>query len=930
MKKFYTLMLLAVASLFSVSTAVAQVVTTVPQIVQTNSTDIVITFHADQGSKGLMGQPSTAEIYAHTGVITSTSTSQSDWQYATNWSTNLPKYRMTWVAENTWSLTIPSINSFYGITDPNVVVEKLAFVFRNANGTLEGKGAGNSDIFVDVVQAGFHLTLTTNATNNIVRDDSPVTFTASTTSDADISLYVGSMGSAPVASASGVTSLTHSQAFTQAGTYTIIAKATTGTETETATLTITRVDQSDEQTYPGGIPKMGPVENADGSVTFCIATLDATSSMLLVPSWTGYSVTDDCVMKCQKVNGFNYFWTTISGIDKTKDNLYYFLADGVTPIGDPYARLVLDPSNDKWIPSTVFPDLPAYPSDKVQNVPLAIYNPSREAYDWKVKSFKGVDQSDLLIYELLIRDFTGTEGERNGEGTIAGVLSKLDYIKSLGVNAVEFMPIMEFNGNNSWGYNTNFYFAPDKAYGTPADYRRLIDECHARGMAVILDIVFNQSDGLHPWYQLYPSNVNYFYNASSPHAYSVLNDWSQDCDLVQQQWHDCLKYWLSEYKADGFRFDLVKGLGDNSSYGNTYNASTNTWGTPSDANTNRYNATRVARMKVLHDAMREISPDAYFINENLATAQEENEMATDGEINWANINNASCQFAMGYSDDSDLNRFYAPDDSRTWGSTVSYAESHDEERMAYKQRIYGAAGVRNNVPMSMRRLGSVAAQMILSPGAHMIWQFQEFGADQTTKNSDGGNNTDPKKMVWSYLDDPDRAGLKESYSELLGIRANSPELFSQASSTDVNFSGWDTGRTLTLKNGNKELYLFVNPRVSAGLKFEVSVDLSSSAYHLVSASYGVTPQVNATSVTLDAGAYAVYATTNVSGIDEIASDFVTTPAIYAVDGSIYVEGCDPADVNVYTTSGVKVGTSSLPAGVYIVTAAGHASKVTVR
>lgn len=100
---------------------------------------------------------------------------------------------------------------------------------------------------------------------------------------------------------------------------------------------------------------------------------------------------------------------------------------------------------------------------------------------------------------MLFRDFTGTEGEANGNGTVRKAIEKIPYLKGLGINAVELMPIMEFNGNNSWGYNTNFYFAPDKAYGTHEDYKEFIDKCHEEGIAVILDIVFNQSDGLHPW-----------------------------------------------------------------------------------------------------------------------------------------------------------------------------------------------------------------------------------------------------------------------------------------------------------------------------------------------------------------------------------------------------------------------------------------------
>ena len=112
-----------------------------------------------------------------------------------------------------------------------------------------------------------------------------------------------------------------------------------------------------------------------------------------------------------------------------------------------------------------------------------------------------------MIYELLIRDFTG---DGTGSGTIAGVIDRLDYIASLGVNAVELMPVMEFGGNNSWGYNPLFYFAPDKAYGTPDDYRRPVNEIHSRGMAVILDVVMNHADSRTPRQLMYEPSQNPF------------------------------------------------------------------------------------------------------------------------------------------------------------------------------------------------------------------------------------------------------------------------------------------------------------------------------------------------------------------------------------------------------------------------------------
>ncbi len=909
--------------LFSASLG-AQVVTTAPPIVQTDTKDITITFHADRGNRGLAGLTATTAIYAHTGVITSESTGDNDWKYATSWNVNNDKNRLKYAGPDTWTLTIPDINTFYGITDPSVTVTKLAFVFRNANGSREGKEADGGDIFVKVLPPGFQMELTSSA-GEIVNDSNPVTFTVNTTAPADIDIryYPGGNN---IAKATGVSTLTGTASFTKEGDYTVTATAVNGGNTVTRDLRIVRTVPAAVVPYPGGKVVQGPVANSDGSVTFAICA-PGKQSVMLVGSWNDYALTSSANMNKTVEDGIDYFWTTITGLTPGTDYIYYYIVDGTSAVGDPYARLVLDPYNDRYIPAHVFPNMPAYPSAHVSGTPVAVFNSQMDDYNWEVTDFKGVPQSDLIIYELLIRDFTGTEGQARGEGTVEGVISKLDYLSDLGINAIELLPIMEFNGNNSWGYNTNFYFAPDKAYGTPDDYRRLIDECHKRGIAVILDIVFNQSDGLHPWYMMYPIARNPFYNGSAPHAYSVLNDWNQDYAPVQQQWKDALKYWMTAYKVDGFRFDLVKGLGNNDSYGNTYYPATNTWGTPSDANTNRFNASRVARMKSLHAAMMEVNPDAYFINENLAGAQEENDMAADGEINWANINNESRQFAMGLSSNSSLNRFYAPLDSRTWGSTVSYAESHDEERMAYAQSRNGVSGVKNNIPMSTRRLGAVAAQMLLAPGAHMIWQFQEFGADQTTKNG-SGNDTSPKRVVWNYLKNPHRAGLKQSYLELCHLRADNPDMFGKDVTTKVDCSSW-SGRSIVLTNGQKMIYLVVNPSTTAQSRIATSVDLSSNKYKLLSCSYGVTPTPSATGVILPAGAYAVYGTADIAGVESPAVEAENTVNIYGANGCIVVEG-DTYDVSAYTLSGVQVPLSGLDPGIYIVRAGDTVKKVFVR
>ena len=918
MKKLYFAILLMVCCLH----CGAQVVTTDPAIVQRSSAPIVIDFHADQGNKGLAGLSASTPVYAHTGVILKGS---SEWSNAPAWLDNSAKYRLEYVAADTWRLVIPSIDEYYGL-QPSAQVERLAFVFRNANGSREGKTATGGDIFVDVTPDGFGMRVESSAPDGLVMNSQPVSITVSVTQESDITLCAGSPQAEPFATGRGV-SLTAEYSFPQPGDVTVYATARHAGESVTESMRFCRVSEPREAVYPGGVPRPGAVAGPDGSVTFCLPA-PGKNSVMVVGSWDGYALRSDNQMNFQNYQGARYYWVTLPGLADGQDHIYYYLVDGQIKVGDPYARLVLDPWNDRYIPQSVFPDMPAYPSEYVEGVPLAVYNSTADDYDWQVKEFKRPDARDLVIYELLIRDFTGTEGQARGEGTVAGVISKLDYLKQLGVNAIELLPIMEFNGNNSWGYNTNFYFAPDKAYGTPDDYRRLVDEAHSRGMAVILDIVFNQTDGLHPWYQMYPIVSNPFYNGSAPHAYSVLNDWNQDNALVQSQFKDALKYWLTAYKVDGFRFDLVKGLGANSSYGATYNKATNTWSGVTDAKTNAYNASRVARMKELHEAMRQVDPSAYFINENLAGAQEENQMAEDGEMNWANINEASCQFAMGYQSDSNLNRFYAPLDGRTRWSTVSYAESHDEERMAWKVAQYGAAGVKGNRAMTMRRLGAVAVQMLMTPGAHMIWQFQEFGADQTTKNS-SGNDTSPKRVVWSYLDDPDRAGLHHTYAELNALRAANPALFGPDATVTVLCSqnNWGNGRTITLRAADQEMVCVINPEVSASRTLPLTLRYAPEGYRLLSASYATTPALNGNNVTLAPGAYAVYGTAGVSSLRQVDNPQGATA--YGLKGRIAVDGLY-TDLRVYDMAGNRLPSlDNLNPGLYIVVIDGNAFKVLV-
>ncbi len=918
MVKTYLMTLLLIVA--AVTGLQAQVVTSSPTPLQEDSQDVTIFFHANEGNKTLMGQPATAKIYAHTGAFLSNG---KQWVNAPTWGTNTDKYRLEYVSPNLWKLYIGDIREYYGITDPTVSVTKLGFVFRTATNSPQ-----TEDLFITVLDSGLQVLLESDATSSVVTPDNPeVNFTVATTEKADISLRVN--GNELIASANDATELTASYTFTAPGEYEVVATATAGDKTVTASSRFTMLSRAVEEPYPGGTPKMGPVKNEDGSVTFCIGAPGKTNVML-IGAWNDYAADDSQVMKMQEVDGMRYFWTTINGLDNDKQYGYYFLVDAELKVGDPYARLVLDPWNDKYITTDVFPNLPKYPIGKIQNVPLAIYQGNINDYDWQVTDFKGVNQSDLIIYELLFRDFTGTEGKANGNGTVRQAIEKIPYLKTLGVNAIEVLPIMEFNGNISWGYNPNFYFAPDKAYGTPDDYKEFIDICHQNGIAVILDMVFNQSDGLHPWYQMYTPGQNPFYNLNAPHAYSVLNDWNQGFPMVQQQWKDVLEYWMTEYKFDGFRFDLVKGLGDNDSYKNN-----------GDAATNAYNQSRIDRMIALQEIVKNINPDAYFINEDLATAQEENAMGEHGQLNWANVNEAGCQFAMGYYTNSNLNRMYAPNDSkRLWGSTVAYLESHDEQRLAYKQNMWGVAGVKGDLAASMHRLGSAAAQMILVPGAHMIWQFSELGNDQNTKNSDGGNNTDPKKVCWNLLDEPDRKGLYDNYSQLIDIRNSNSDLFEESATFEMNcgVANWANGRTIVSRKGDKELITVINPNVDKALTVSVTFGKSAEeAYQILSKSYASEPSFSVAegTVTVPANCYVTIGSKEVAaGVEDVTVSGGETLRVYGANGVISVDYAE-APVNVYSIDGRKVATingngkAEVGSGIFIVVSGSEKRKISL-
>ena len=506
----------------------------------------------------------------------------------------------------------------------------------------------------------------------------------------------------------------------------------------------------------------------------------------LIGDFNNWEVSNDYRM----VKSGDRFYIKIGNLEKGKEYICQYLIDNTIKIADPYASKISDPWNDDKIPSTIYPDLISYPKGKTTEIAMVV-NTSADAYSWKVSNFKLDNPDNMVIYEILIRDFTE-------QGSIKAVQEKLPYLKSLGVNAIELMPFNEFEGNESWGYNPSFFFATDKAYGTANDYKAFIDACHLNGMAVIMDMVLNHSYGQSPMVRMYrdasgnPSADNPWYNQKSNFANPDAQwgyDFNHDSPQTRAFVDSVCAFWMKEYKIDGFRFDFTKG------FSNTpYPASGNdTWGNP-------YDAARISNLKRIYDEIQKRNPGAILILEHLSDNDEEKELADYGMMLWGNINGNFNEATMGYGAESGG---YGPKGDVSWASykerawskpnLVAYMESHDEERIMFKNIAYGKVdGSYNvkNLETGLARTEAAAVILMTLPGPKMIWQFGELGYDYEL-NDDRLAHKPPR---WDYYDVPERKSLYDVYAKMNKLR-----------NSNATFSSRDY--TIDLRNQYKQVLL---------------------------------------------------------------------------------------------------------------------------
>lgn len=764
MKKLITLL-----SLLIVGPALGQVVITSPVFPNPDS-PVTITFDATQGSGGLEGY--TGDVYIHTGVRTNLSTSPSDWRYVKpgTFGTNTETTRMTRLegGENLYQITLgPSIREYYGVPETETITH-VAMVFRSeaqVNGSwLEGKAVGNQDIFVEMASGEFQMALVQPASSGfLVNNGETIDIRVETSSSADFTMLVDGE---PYETAEDVTTFLNNYTVTQtSGTHEVVISATDGVTTLEVDFSFTLRSAVENAEKPAGIKRgINYHDGDDTRVTLCLQAPNK-SSVYVLGDFNDWSFSSDYLMK----KDGELFWLEITGLTQGQEYAFQYVVDESIYIADPYCDKILNPL-DQYIPEDIYPNLKPFPENALNAVgfynTVSVLETGQAPFEWTDGEFQKPPKENLVVYELLVRDFF-----KNGDESYKNLTDTLSYIKSLGVNAIELMPITEYSGNDSWGYNPTFMLAVDKAHGPKEELKNFINTAHEMGMAVILDVVLNQQEQPSPLIlldfnvgtsQVTPENP--YFNVTATHPFNVFYDMNHESSYTQSFVDTVNHYWINEYHFDGYRFDLSKGF-TQTNYGDNVE------------NWSNYDAGRINILKRMADEIWSHTPDAYVILEHFAANNEETELANYGMMLWGNIHGPYKDNILGTSH-PDLR--WAYHGARGWNNphAIAYMESHDEERQMYEALNFGGSfGTYNvrNVNNALERMKLASAFLYGIPGPKMLWQFGELGYDiSINQNGRTGQKPNPWDNSESrpYYLSTARQKLLKTTAELIKLKVN--------------------------------------------------------------------------------------------------------------------------------------------------------------
>ncbi len=779
--------------LFWTNSIKAQLLTWTPEFIRdTGTAAIEIIADAGRGNKGLQGYSNLTDVYVHIGVITSLSSSPTDWKYVkfSSFTTPNAAARCTSLGSDRWKFSMTGgLRSFFNITNAGERILRIAILFRNGAGTQVLRNSDGSDMYLPVYDNGYAIRIDKPLLQPLYipkpeplnpRVGDSVDLQVKASNPGRLQLFLN--GTALTPSTPNAQSLSVKARINASGLQTAVAAGDDGFTTLRDTLTFFVASDAPEGPVPAGLRNGINYEPGDTSVTL-VFFAPGKSSVHVLGDFNNWTQRSDYQMT-KAPDGRH--WLRVRGLTPGVEYGYQFLVDGTIKVADYMTEKVLDPWNDPFIPASTYPGLKPYPTGKTTGI-VSVLQTARPSYNWKTTNFNRPDKRNLVIYELLLRDFLSTPNWK----TLTDTLS---YLKRLGVNVVQLMPVNEFEGNNSWGYNPAFYFAPDKYYGTENDFRRFIDSCHASGMAVVLDIALNHSFGSSPMVQLYwdaaagkPAADNPWFNQDAKHPFNVGHDLNHESQATKDFTDRVIEHWLTNYRIDGFRWDLSKGF---TQVNNPTNVGA--WGA--------YDASRVAIWKRIQDKMQAVSSGSYCILEHFAANTEEIELSNYGMLLWGNMNHNFNEATMGFVSTSNVDGALAS--ARGWSQPhlIAYQESHDEERLMYKNLTFGNnSSTSHNVrtlPVALERNAMSTAFWAMMPGPKMLWQFGELGYDFSITYCPGSNSvpqpypdmqcrTDMKPVRWDYRSDPARYKLYQVYAALFALRRDPRFLSTFTTNTGV-------------------------------------------------------------------------------------------------------------------------------------------------
>lgn len=445
------------------------------------------------------------------------------------------------------------------------------------------------------------------------------------------------------------------------------------------------------------------------------------------------------------------------------------------------------------------------PDPRSPSQPYGIDGPSQvydhSAFQWTDQLWKGIHLPSAVIYELHVGTFTP-------EGTFEAIIGKLDHLVDLGVTAIELLPVNEFSGERGWGYDGVLLFAPHHAYGGPHGLKRLVDACHARGLAVIMDVVYNH---LGPAGNHLGKYGPYFTDRYNTPWGDAVNFDGRGSDEVRAFFADNALMWLTEYHCDGLRLDAVHAIIDTSAYHLLEEIGIRVEQRAAALGRNLFliaesdlNDPRIVRSRDVggYGMDAQWSDDFHHALHSVLTGETAGYYADFGSIE---------QLAYALENVFVYDGRFAPDRGRWHGRPVTglpgwkflgYLQDHDQVGNR-------AVGERSSMMMSPGRLKVGAALVLLSPFIPMLFMGEEWGAstpfqyftnhpdpDLGRAVSEGRRSEfssfgwkpedvpDPQdeatfersKLQWQEVAEPEHADLLAWHSDLIALRRSTPAI----------------------------------------------------------------------------------------------------------------------------------------------------------